>query len=288
VTPGVLVCDPSYPLERVREFLPDAEHGALADGGPGTRALLVSPPDPVTAADIAGLPDLRVIASASTGFDHIDVAAAGAAGIEVRTVDDYCTQEVADHAIVLVAALLRGIPAALLSVQRGEWDFRAGGTPRRLAGARLAVVGYGRIGRAVAERGRALGMEVRHHDPFLPGGEFGLDELLGWADAVTLHLALSDDTRGILDERRLGLMRPGSALVNTARGALVDRDAMRRAAHLRAAFDHVWEQPPAADLLGLPHLAITPYMAWFSADSEWLPYILAARAAADVLADVSG
>jgi D-3-phosphoglycerate dehydrogenase / 2-oxoglutarate reductase len=288
VTPRVLVCDPSYPLERVREFLPDAEHGALADGGAGTRALLVSPPDPVTAADIAGLPDLQVIASASTGFDHIDVAAAGEAGVEVRTVDDYCTQEVADHAIVLVAALLLGIPAALLSVHRGEWDFRAGGTPRRLAGARLAVVGYGRIGRAVAERGRALGMEVRHHDPFLPGGEPDLDELLAWADAVTLHLALSDDTHGILDERRLGLMRPETALVNTARGPLVDREAMRRATHLRAAFDHVWEQPPGADLLGLPHLAITPYMAWFSADSEWLPYIRAAQAAADALADVSG
>lgn len=279
----VLVCDRSYPLERVRRFLPDAVYGSPADGGPGTRGLLVSPPDRVTAADMAGLPDLQVIASASTGSDHIDLEAAARAGVAVHCVPDYCTQEVADHTIALVVAGLRGIPAALSSVQRGEWDAHAGGMPKRLAGAHLAVVGFGRIGRAVAERGEGLGMEVRHHDPFLEGGEPELDPLLEWADAVTLHLALSDDTRGLLDARRLRLLRPGTVLVNTARAALVDRSGLIAATHLRAAFDHVWEHPPGADLLGLPHLAITPYMAWLSADSEWLAYDRAAQAVAGAL-----
>ncbi len=279
----VLVCDRSYPLERARRFLPDAVYGSPADGGPGTRGLLVSPPDRVTAADMAGLPDLQVIASASTGSDHIDLEAADRAGVAVHCVPDYCTQEVADHAIALVVAGLRGIPADLASVQRGEWDAHAGGMPKRLAGAHLAVVGFGRIGRAVAERGEGLGMEVRHHYPFLEGGEPELDPLLEWADAVTLHLALSDDTRGLLDARRLRLMRPGTVLVNTARAALVDRSALIAATHLRAAFDHVWEQPPGADLLGLPHLAITPYMAWLSADSEWLAYDRAAQSVAGAL-----
>ncbi len=283
MTGRVLACDPDYPLDLLRPILPDVQHGTVAEAGPGTQALLVSPTAPVSAADIARLPDLRVIASASTGFDHIDLRAAEAAGVAVCCVEDYCTQEVADHAISLVVAGLRGIPTALRSVQAGEWDFRAGGTPKRLADARLAVVGYGRIGRAVAERGRGLGMQVRYYDPFLEGGETDLDALLEWADAVTLHLALSDQTRGMLDERRLALMRPESVLVNTARGPLVDREALKRATHLRAAFDHVWEQPPADDLLGLPHLAITPYMAWFSAETEWLPFIRAAEAAAQVL-----
>jgi phosphoglycerate dehydrogenase-like enzyme len=283
VSARVLVCDRGYPLERVRRVLPDAEYGSPADGGPGTRGLLVSPPDRLTAADMAGLPDLQVVASASTGSDHIDLEAAARAGIQVHCVPDYCTQEVADHAIALVVAGLRGIPAALFSVQRGEWDAHAGGMPRRLAGARLAVVGFGRIGRAVAERGQGLGMRVRHHDPFLEGGEPQLDPLLEWADAVSLHLALSDDTRGLVDARRLALMRPGTVLVNTARAAIVDREALIAATHLRAAFDHVWEQPPRADLLGLPHLSITPYMAWLSADSEWLAYDRAAQAVAEAL-----
>jgi phosphoglycerate dehydrogenase-like enzyme len=281
----ILVCDPTFPMARVREILPDAAFGEVADGGPGTEALLVSPAAPVPADAIARMPALRVIASASTGTDHIDLDAAAGRGIAVSAVSDYCTDEVADHALALIVGLLRGVPAGMSSVQRGEWDFRAGGVPRRIAGSRLALIGYGRIGRATGERARALGMEVRFHDPFVAGGEDDLDGLLAWADAVSLHMPLNEETRGLLDGRRLALMQPGTALVNTARGALVDRAALVAAAHLRAAFDNVWEQPPADDLLGLDHLAITPYTAWFSAQTEWLPYIRAAESAARLLAD---
>jgi D-3-phosphoglycerate dehydrogenase / 2-oxoglutarate reductase len=281
----ILVCDPTFPMARVREILPGATAGEVADGGPDTEALLVSPAAPVPADAIAHMPALRVIASASTGTDHIDIDAAAGRGIAVSAVSDYCTDEVADHALALIVGLLRGVPAGMSSVQRGEWDFRAGGVPRRIAGSRLALVGYGRIGRATGERARALGMQVRFHDPFVAGGEDDLDGLLAWADAVSLHMPLNEDTRDILDGRRLALMRPETALVNTARGALVDRAALVAAAHLRAAFDNVWEQPPADDLLGLDHLAITPYTAWFSAETEWLPYIRAAESAARLLAD---
>jgi len=280
----VLVCDPTFPMGQVREILPDATAGDIADGGPDTEALLVSPAAPVPAQAMAAMPALRVIASASTGTDHIDLDAAAGRGIAVSGVSDYCTDEVADHALALIVGLVRGVPAGLASVQRGEWDFRAGGTPRRIAGSRLALVGYGRIGRATGERARALGMEVRFHDPFVEGSEDDLDRLLAWADAVSLHMPLTGQTQGTLDRRRLALMRPGTALVNTARGALVDRAAMIAATHLRAAFDNVWEQPPADDLLGLDHLAITPYTAWFSAQTEWLPYIRAAESAARLLA----
>ncbi|HEU0192799.1 MAG TPA: NAD(P)-dependent oxidoreductase [Gaiellales bacterium] len=281
----MLVCDPTYPMGRVREILPDATGGELGDGGADTEALLVSPAAPVAAAAISRMPALRVIATASTGTDHIDLEAAAGRGIAVRAVSDYCTEEVADHALALIVGLLRGVPAGMASVQRGGWDFRAGGTPRRIAGSRLALLGYGRIGRATGDRARALGMEVRFHDPFVEGSEDDLDGLLAWADAVSLHMPLTEGTRGILDERRLALMRPETALVNTARGSLVDRAAMIAATHLRAAFDNVWEQPPGDDLLGLDHLAITPYMAWFSAQTEWLPYLRAAESAAALLAD---
>jgi D-3-phosphoglycerate dehydrogenase len=284
VTGSVLVCDHWYPLEAVRAILPDARPGAVAEAGPGVVGLLVSPDSPVRASDIARATDLRVIATASTGFDHIDLDAAATAGIPVRDAGDYCTEEVADHSLALLVALLRGIPAQDRSMQAGEYDHEAGGVPRRLRGARVAVLGYGRIGRALADRARALGMDVRTYDPYVTGAETDLDALLGWAEAVSMHMPLTPETEGLLDQRRLGLLRPGTVLVNTARAAVVDREAVKRATHLRAAFDALWERPPAPDLLGLAHLVLTPYVGWYSAETEVEPYLRAARAAAAELA----
>jgi len=284
VSGRILVCDEWYPMDAVLGVLPDAERAAVADGGPGVAALLVSPDSPVSAADVARMPDLRVIATASTGVDHIDTAAAADAGIQVRGAGDYCAEEVADHALALLVAQLRGVPAQHRSVQAGEFDHRAGGVPRRLAGTRLAVLGYGRIGRALASRANALAMDVRWYDPYVAGREPDLDAVLGWAEAVSLHMPLTPETEGLLDARRLALLAPGTVLVNTARAAIVDRTAMLEATHVRAAFDALWERPPAADLLGHDHLVLTPYVAWYSAFTEVEPYLRAARAAAEVLA----
>jgi len=102
--------------------------------------------------------------------------------------------------------------------------------------------------------------------------------------AFSLPLPLTDETRGLIDARRLALMRPGAILVNTARGSIVDRAALKAAVHVRAAFDNVWERPPDPDLLGLDHLTMTPYVAWYSEGNEFEPYLRAARALADELA----
>jgi len=278
----VLICDTEFPIATAREILPEAEAGSVADARPGIAALLVSPESPVSAADIARAPDLRLIATASVGTDHIAIDAAEARGIPVVNVPDYCIEEVSDHALAMVVALRRGLIAGDRSVQAGAWDWTAAGELGLLAGTRLGVVGFGRIGRRLAAGAEALGMEVRHHDPFVPGG-MELDELLPWADAVSLHTPLTDETRGFIDARRLGLMRPGAILVNTARGAVVDREALKAATHIRAAFDNVWERPPRGDLLGLPHLTMTPYVAWYSAGRELEPYLRAAKAIADAL-----
>jgi D-3-phosphoglycerate dehydrogenase / 2-oxoglutarate reductase len=283
VTGRILVCDEWFPMELVRESLPAAQRAPVAEGGPGVVALLVGPDAPVTAADIRRMPDLRVVATSSIGVDHIDVAAAAEAGVEVRDAGDYSTEEVADHALALLVAQLRGIPAQHLSVQGGGFDHRAGGVPRHLAGTRLAVVGYGRIGRALAQRAGALGMEVRWFDPYVAGGDADLDELLGWAQAVSLHMPLTPETEGLVDARRLSLLAPGTVLVNTARAAIVDRAAMIAATHVRAAFDALWERPPGADLLGHDHLVITPYVAWYCDFTEREPFLRAVRAAAEVL-----
>jgi D-3-phosphoglycerate dehydrogenase len=278
----VLICDSEFPVATAREILPRAETGSVADAGPGVVALLVSPESPVSARDIENAPDLRLIATASVGTDHIATDAAEARGIAVVNVPDYCIEEVSDHALAMVVALRRGLIAGDRSVQAGAWDWTAAGELGLLAGTRLGVVGFGRIGRRLAAAAGALGMDVRHHDPFVPGG-MDLDDLLAWADAVSLHTPLTDETRGLIDARRLALMRPGTILVNTARGAVVDREALKAATHVRAAFDNVWERPPGADLLGLPHLTMTPYVAWYSAGRELEPYLRAARAIADGL-----
>ena len=235
------------------------------------------------AADIAGAPDLRVIATASVGTDHIDLEAAEARGVVVRNVPDYCIEEVSDHALATVVALRRGLIAGDRSVQAGRWEWTDAGVLGRLAGTRLGVVGMGRIGRRLAEQAAVLGMDVRFTDPFVAGG-VELDALLAWADAVSLHLPLTGETHGLIDARRLALMRPGAILVNTARGPIVDRAALLAAGHVRAAFDNVWERPPGADLLGLEHLTMTPYVAWYSESNEFEPYLRAARALADGLA----
>jgi D-3-phosphoglycerate dehydrogenase / 2-oxoglutarate reductase len=280
----VLVCDPTYPLDDVRQYLPDAEFGNVGDAGPGVAALLVSPDALVTAADLDRMPDLRVIATASTGTDHIDENAAAERNIAVRHVAGYCTEEVADHALALLVAARRGVVLQDRSVQAGEWDYLAAGTPQRLAGTRVGVVGWGRIGRRFGEKAEALDMHVRWWDPLVEGGDPDLDDLLRWADAVSLHAPLTPESEGMIDSRRLDLMRPGAILVNTARGALVDRAALLEAGHIRALFDNVWERPPAHDLLGVHHIVITPYVAWLSPETELLPYTLAVQAAADVLA----
>ena len=278
----VLICDTEFPIATAREILPGAEAGRVADAGPGIVALLVSPDSPVGADDIERASDLRLIATASVGTDHVAMGAAEARGIAVVNVPDYCIEEVADHALAMVVALRRGLILGDRSVQAGQWDWTSVGAIGLLAGTRLGVVGFGRIGRRLATGAEALGMEVRHHDPFVTGG-MELDDLLAWSDAISLHSPLTDATRGMIDARRLGLMRPGAILVNTARGAVVDREALKAATHVQAAFDNVWERPPRDDLLGLPHLTMTPYVAWYSAGRELEPYLRAAKAVAEAL-----
>ena len=280
----VLVCDPGYPIEDVRRCWPRPSTATLPPPAPASQALLVSPDAPVAADDIDRMPDLRVVATASTGSDHIDVEYAVARGVAVRNVAGYCTEEVADHALALIVSGRRGIPLYDRNVQSGGWDWLAAGMPQRLAGTRLAVIGWGRIGRRLGEKAAALEMHVHWWDPLVEGGEHDLDELLRWADAVSLHAPLTDRSAGLIDRRRLDLMRPGTLLVNTARGGLVDRDALRDAGHVRAMLDNVWERPPADDLRGLHHVVMTPYVAWLSPETELLAYQLAAEAAAEELA----
>jgi D-3-phosphoglycerate dehydrogenase len=260
----VLVLSPLYPDEALEGL--DVVRAPRAD----VEAVLTMPSHPVGAAELEALPRLRAIVTATVGHDHVDVAAAAARGIWVCNVPDYCVEEVADHTLALLYALARGIVALDRDVRRGRWDSRAAGPLRTLADLTVGVVGHGRIGSLVARRLGALGCGLLVHDVRDVGvSRVPLDELLERSDAVTLHVPLTDETRGLVGARELALLRDGALLVNTSRGAVVDVDAL--VAELPrlggAALDVLPEEPPR-DVPELPNLIVTPHAAWRSDAAE--------------------
>jgi D-3-phosphoglycerate dehydrogenase / 2-oxoglutarate reductase len=230
----------------------------------------------------ASLPALRVVATATVGFDHIDLDAAEARGIAVVSVPDYCTQEVADHTLALLLALVRGVVALDRDVRRGGWNARAAGPLRTVAELRVGIVGLGRIGGAVATRLLALGAEVWAND-VLPVAREGvrlveLDELLAECDAVTLHVPLTRETRALIGRVELASMKRDALLVNTSRGAVVDVGAVLaalRAGKLGgAALDVLPQEPPPWAPIA-PNLLLTPHAAYYSEDASARAFELA-------------
>ena len=282
----VLVCDPYFPLDAVRELLGDAAEAETAYerpwAGDDVVGLLVGPDYPVRADDLAELPALTAVATCSVGFDHIDLDAAAARGIWVTCVPDYCVEEMADSTIALLLSLLRGVVVLDRSVRAGEWDHTAAGTLRKLSETRLGVIGFGRIGRAVARRAGALGIDVWASDPVVPADEIeaagatpaALDELLGACTAFTLHVPLTPDTDGLIGRDELARMPRGSVLVNTARARLLDFDAFLAALDdgtlAAAALDVLPVEPPTPEAPPPEHprLVVNPHAAWYSPYTE--------------------
>ena len=277
---------------------PCATEDELIEQGRDAAAILTLD-EPLTARVIASLSRCRVISRFGIGVDKVDVAAATAAGIVVANVPEYCVDEVSDHALALLLAVERRIPALDAAVREGVWDTPAvAGPVRRLHGRRLGVVGFGRLGRRLAAKAAALGFEVCASDPFVEDGAIeaagvrplSLEELLESSDVVSLHVPLTPETRHLLDRRRLGSMRPGAVVVNTSRGGLVDEAALvgaLREGRLGGAGLDVFEhEPPARDdpLLHLPNVVVTSHSAHYSLESAADMRDRAFRNVAEVLA----
>jgi D-3-phosphoglycerate dehydrogenase len=233
---------------------------------------------PVTAAVLDAAPRCLTVARYGVGLDNIDVAHADRLGMVVTNVPDYCVDEVSDHAAALILALARNVVPFARDVADGRWDNTAHGPMHRLRGRTLGLVGYGAIARSLATKMRAFGMDVLAYTPSLTTNQdldvaASLDELLTRADVVSLHVPLGPTTKGLIDARELDLMKPGSYLVNTARGAVVDSDALSaalRSGHLAgAALDVLPTEPPASDdpLLHAPNLILTPHAAFDSVEA---------------------
>ncbi len=241
---------------------------------------------------------LQVIGRYGVGIDNIAVGEATKRDILVTNVPSYCEHEVAEHALALMLALARRIRTFDEGVRAGDWSLARGQPIHRVAGSTLGIVGFGRIGRMLARKARGLGMRILVHHPRLPETELraagaepvSLVELAGQSDFVSLHLPLGEETRHLVDRAFLRAMKSTAFLVNAARGAVVDRDALLEALRdgwiAGAALD-VFEPerlPPDDPLLALPNLIATPHVAYYSEES----FVDLGRLAAENVAAVLG
>ena len=245
---------------------------------------------------LARCPALRVIARAGAGLDNLDTAAAKRRGIAVVFAPGANTATVAEHTLALILDLVRGITAGAAQVAAGRWEERARYRGNEIRGLRLGIVGFGRIGRRVAELASAFGMRVAvaaHGNGPVPApyARLPLDELLPAVDVLSLHLPLAAGTKGLLGACELARLRPGAFVVNTARGALIDQSALRAALAAGRlggfAADVLDEEPPAAadPLLALPNVVLTPHVASLTATTY---RALCVETATNVLAVLRG
>ncbi len=240
---------------------------------------------PITAATIAACPGLKYIGVLATGYNIVDTSAAAAAGVAITNVPAYSTSSVAQTAIALLLALAQQVETYGRLDSQGRWsacpDFHYRlSSWHELAGKTFGVVGFGNTGRATAAIAAALGMKVAvatsKDAASLPEGyrKTDVDELFATCDVVSLHCPLTPDTASMVDAGRLATMRPGAMLINTARGQLVDEQALAAALNesriAGAGLDVLCQEPPQADnpLLSAPHCIVTPHMAWSSAEAR--------------------
>ncbi|WP_046155557.1 D-2-hydroxyacid dehydrogenase [Chromobacterium vaccinii] len=263
-----------YPATAAHEV---AAHAAEAD-------VVISNKVPLSRDTIAGLPNLKLIAIAATGYNHVDLEACRERGVAVCNIRHYGDHTVAEHAFMLMMALMKNLPAYQRDVAAGVWSqsrqFCHFGAPiREVRGAVLAIVGSGGIGGRLAEMARAFGMEVvfaeRKGAEEAREGRMQFAEALARADVVSLHCPLTDETRGMIAQPELMAMKPGAILINTARGGLVDEAdlvaALKYGQLGGAGFDVLSSEPPSPDnpllKVRLPNLIVTPHVGWASGEA---------------------
>lgn len=286
----VLVTDYAWPsLDIERRVLADIGAELLvADTGAEPELIALAPQadailfcwKPVTNAVLDAAVKCRTASRYGVGLDNIDVTHATRLGILVTYVPDYCSEEVSDHAMALLLACARSIPTFDRDTQRGVWNLPAGRPMFRLRGRTLGIIGYGNVGRALAPKALGFGMRVLAYTPrAAPDQQDGvvmvddLSALLRQADYVSLHAPLNAATRGMVNADFLRQMKPTAFLINTARGGLIDENALVEALQngtiAGAALDVLAQEPPPSDhpLLKLDRVLITPHAAFNSEEA---------------------
>ena len=262
---------------RFGQVVARTEDDLLRRGG-GADALLIQYGQ-VSRRVIQGLPRLRFLVRYGVGVDGIDVAAATERGIPVANVPDYGTDEVANHAVALLLALARKISRLDRQTRAGRWNVFEVQPVHRLAGRTVGIVGCGRIGSRVARKLGGFDVRLLAHDPYISGFPPGvtparLEHLLAESDYVTLHCPLTAETRHLIDAAALARMKPGAVLINTARGGIVDTEALIAALEggrlAGVGLDVTEQEPldPGSPLLRLEQVIVTPHAAWYSEEGR--------------------
>lgn len=237
------------------------------------------------AATIAALPSLKLIAVAATGYDHIDLAAARAHNIGVTNIRGYSADSVPEHVFALILALKRQIFSYVADIRAGQWQKRGlfafhDHPITELRGKTLGLIGSGSLGSRVAELGRAFGMEVvfggrKNHAP--REGKISFSELLATSDVISLHCPLNAETENLLSDAEFAQMTRAPILINTARGGVIDEEALLRALDggkvSGAGIDVTRPEPPPADsaimrLAQKPNVLVTPHVGWASLEAQ--------------------
>ncbi|MBB5323452.1 D-3-phosphoglycerate dehydrogenase [Anoxybacillus tepidamans] len=235
-------------------------------------ALLVRSATKVTEELLQKMPNLKIVGRAGVGVDNIDIDAATRHGVVVINAPNGNTISTAEHTFAMMAALVRRIPQAHISVKSREWN-RNAFVGNELYSKHLGIIGFGRIGSEVAKRARAFGMQVHVYDPFLTkerAEKLGvsvctLDEVLALSDIITVHTPLTKETRGLLGEKNLAKTKKGVYLLNCARGGIIDEQALVKFlenGHVAGAALDVFEQEPPGDhpLLSFDNVIVTPHL----------------------------
>lgn len=235
----------------------------------------------ITAEVINSLTNCKVIGRTGLGVDNIDIPAAAAKDITVTYVPDYCLHEVSDHAMALLLAMARKVPLANKLAQQGRWEMPSVQPIYRLGGRVLGLVGFGNIPRTMVPKAKAFGLKVITSDPFvsedllkeLDVENFSFEDMLAQSDFVSVHAPLLPQTRGLMNAEAFAKMKKGAVVINTARGPLIDEDALLAAldsGHLGgAALDVITTEPMPKDspLIGRDNLILTPHTGFYSVES---------------------
>ncbi|WP_020612076.1 C-terminal binding protein [Sediminispirochaeta bajacaliforniensis] len=233
---------------------------------------------PITRNVLEHLPSCKIVSRYGIGIDNVDVVAAQELGIYVAHNPEYCIDEVSDHALAMIMTLQRQIASGTDLVKQGMWDFTKLTPIKASSQTTIGIIGFGHIGRRIAQKLQAVGFPCIAHDPYVSQETFdshgvrrvALPYLMQYADCITVHCSLTDETKNLVDAAMIGLMKPEAYIVNTSRGPVIDVDALslalRQGKVRGAALDVLPEEPPKSfeEIAHLPSLLLTPHIAFYS------------------------